>query len=159
MNKVNINIGSNKTLKSDRVLPVLKTVLTSKPEIRFAYLFGSLATNTANALSDIDVAVFIDPSYKHSSRGFGYQSELIEELSSLTSHPVDLVILNKAPTLLKHRIISNGILIFSRSDAERREFHETTNRNYLDLKPIYKVQQEYLRKRLQKANCGGGTSG
>ncbi len=159
MNKADNKTKSTKIIKPDRVLPVLKTALIAKPEIRFAYLFGSLATGTANVLSDIDVAVFIDPTYKHPSCGYGYQSELIEELSSLLSHTVDVVILNKAPTLLKHRVVSKGILIFSLSDTERRDFHETTNRNYLDLKPIYKVQQEYLRRRLQKANCGGETSG
>ncbi len=146
------NTYINKTIKLEQVFPVLKKALTSKPEIRFAYLFGSLASGTANVLSDIDVAVFVDPVYKHPSCGYGYQGELIEELSSLLSQTVDVVILNKAPTLLKHQVISKGILIFTRRDAERREFHETTNRNYFDLKPIYKVQQEYLRKRLQKTN-------
>lgn len=133
----------------------MKPILEVKPEITFAYLFGSVSKGTAGPLSDIDIAVYLEPSYQHSSAGYGYKSEIISELSQLFAKKVDLVILNKANTLLKHRVISSGTLIFSRSNEERRYFHEQTVRNYLDLKPLYKVQQDYLHKRLSSLTSGG----
>jgi uncharacterized protein len=159
MNEENSVTQRSEIIIAEQVLPLLQAALSAKLEIRFAYLFGSLVSGKANAMSDIDVAVFVDPAYQHPPGGYGYQSELIGELSSLFNHAVDVIILNRAPAFLKHRVINKGYLIFSRSEAERRDFHETTNRNYFDLKPIYRVQQEYLCKRLYKANCGGVKSG
>lgn len=38
----------------------LKNFFSQKPEIKFAYLFGSLARKKINKLSDIDLAVYIN---------------------------------------------------------------------------------------------------
>ncbi len=131
----------------EEICNALKQEISARPEIIFAYLFGSVATKKANTLSDIDLAIYLDPNYRHRKQGYGYQSELIAELSSLLSAPVDVVILNKASTILKYQVIKNGVLIFSRCNKTRREFHEKTIRHYLDLKPLLKVQQHYLRQR------------
>ena len=150
----NITVKHNK-IDKQQIISKLEPVLQAMPEITFAYIFGSVSKGTAGPLSDIDIAVYLDPSYRHISAGYGYKSEIISELSQLLAKKVDVVILNQASTLLKHRVISNGILIFSRSKEERRVFHENTVRNYLDLKPLYKVQQEYLHKRLSSSTPGG----
>jgi uncharacterized protein len=118
-----------------------------------------VAAETAGNLSDIDLAVFIDHTYQHSSAGYGYQSELIEELSALLSTCVDVVILNNASTILKYQVIKKGDLIISRSNDDRRAFHEKAVRDYLDLKPLLKVQHDYLRKRLLTGNYGGEKHG
>ncbi len=144
------------TKTKEHILSKLEPELSSRPEILFAYLFGSVAGGTANRLSDIDLAVYLDPGYRHQDRGYGYQSELITELSALLSTPVDAVILNTASTVLKYQVIKNGILIFSRSNEVRRGFHEKTVRDYLDLKPLLKVQQQCLRKRFSNLSAGGG---
>ncbi len=147
------------TKTKEQLLNKLEPELSARTEVLFAYLFGSAAGGTANSLSDIDLAVYLDPNYRQRSRGYGYQSELITELSALLSTPVDLVILNTAPTVLKYQVIKNGILIFSRSNEARRGFHEKTVRDYLDLKPLLKVQHQYLRRRFLNLSAGGGQTG
>ncbi len=138
----------------EEICNTLKMKLSTRPEIIFAYLFGSVATKKTNTLSDLDLAIYLDPHYRQRKKGYGYQSELIAELSSLLSTSVDVVILNRASTILKYQVIKNGVLIFSRCNKARREFHEKTIRDYLDLKPLLKVQQQYLRQRFSKPSFG-----
>ena len=142
-----------------KIVAKLKPIIASKPEILFAYLFGSAATGKINKLSDIDLAIFIDPSYRHQSAGYGYQSEMIIELSAILSAQVDLVILNHASSFLRYQVLKKGILLFSRSNEMRRSFHEKTMRNYLDLKPLFKVQRDYMHKRLAAGKFGGSKNG
>lgn len=144
---------------SNEIISQLQTYIASKPEIIFAYLFGSIASGTAGKLSDIDLAIYLDPDYRYTGTGYGYPYELIEELSSLLSTKVDVVVLNKASIILRHQVIKKGILICNRNDAERRVFHEKAVREYLDIKPILKIQSDYLRKRLQAKYLGGDSTG
>lgn len=146
-------------LDSRQVQAKLKPIIAAKPEILFAYLFGSAVKGTAGRLSDIDLAVFLGPSYRHHSAGYGYRSELSDELSSLLAVSVDVVILNNAKALLRYEVIKNGVLLYSRSNTKRRSFHEKTTRDYLDLKPLYQVQRDYMRNRLREGTFGGGQTG
>ena len=158
MKKINklIEEGSDiRATAKQQVLTKIIPVIASKPEIVFAYLFGSVAAESAGKLSDVDLAVFIDPVCEISASGFGYQSELIAELAELLSCRVDVVILNDASIMLKHQVIKNGVLVYSRSNNERRAFHEKAVREYIDFKPLLKVQGEYIRKRLLAGTFGG----
>ena len=143
----------------EELIQKIKDALILKPEIQFAYLFGSVAKGTANKLSDIDLALYIDDNYEHRSPGYGYQCELITELSELLNAKVDLVILNKSSTILRHQVIKNGVLLFSRSNEQRRAFHEKTMRDYLDFKPFLKVQHQYLKQRILNGSFGGNHDG
>jgi len=141
------------------IVSKLKSFLSPKPEIVFGYLFGSQATGSAGRLSDIDLAVYIDPSFRPPQEGYGYQSELIAELSAFLGTTVDVVLLNNASILLKHQVLKKGVLIHSRSHQERRSFHERTIRAYLDFKPLLKTQHEYMRKRIFACTLGSEENG
>lgn len=131
----------------------------SRQEVLFAYLFGSVAAEKATSLSDIDIAVCLDPAFQEPSIGYGYQSELITELSAMLETRTDVVILNKATLALKFQVINKGVLIYNRDDYARRDFHEKTVRDYLDFKPFLEVQAQYLKKRLREKTFGGGQAG
>jgi predicted nucleotidyltransferase len=89
-------------------------LLSARPEILEAYLFGSHARGAGQAHSDIDVAVFIDEESIETGT-FGYRSELISALMSvLGNNEVDVVVLNGAPPLLYHRVLRDGARLFSR---------------------------------------------
>ncbi|MCG2711845.1 MAG: nucleotidyltransferase domain-containing protein, partial [Candidatus Omnitrophica bacterium] len=89
-----------------------------RPEVKFAYLFGSVALGKGNQLSDVDLAVFIDGDYlKENKFTYGYKAELITELIKvLRTNNVDLVILNTVPVLLKHKVLVGGKLLVCRDD-------------------------------------------
>ena len=67
---------------------------------------------------------------------------------------LDIVLLNDAPALLRHRVIRDGILLFARSDAERVRFVLRTIREYQDLEPRLREHtcRRVLRLRERRAN-------
>lgn len=89
-------------------------LLALREEVLEAYLFGSHATGRAQAHSDIDVAVYVDER-RATHGGYGYAAELTSALmAGLCTNDVDVVILNRAPPLLYHRILRDGERILSR---------------------------------------------
>jgi hypothetical protein len=102
-------VNSNPGL-SERIAVVLST----RPEILEAYLFGSHARGAGQAHSDIDVAVFVDEDMIEPGP-FGYRSELTSALmSGLGTNAVDVVVLNNAPPLLYHRVLRDGTRVLAR---------------------------------------------
>ncbi len=97
-----------------RLVESLKRGLAARPEILEAYLFGSRARRVAQPHSDIDVAVYVDPDRLVDSL-FGYAAELTAEIVALLqSNDVDVVVLNRAPPLLYHRVLRDGLRLFAR---------------------------------------------
>jgi len=81
----------------------LAEVLAGRSEILEAYLFGSQARGTAQAHSDIDVAVYVDPA-SDLDPGFGMDAEISADLMSvLGRNDIDVAMLNRAGTVLYHR--------------------------------------------------------
>jgi hypothetical protein len=101
-------------------------------EVRLAFLFGSRARGCARPDSDFDIAVLLDPAAAGADRGSTVR-RLAGRLGRLVSSAlVDLVILNDAPALLRHRVLRDGVLLFERSGQERVRFAVNTIRDYQD---------------------------
>jgi len=99
---------------NDRLAGRITAVLSTRPEILEAYLFGSQARGEGQAHSDIDIAVFIDEA-KAEPGPFGYRSELTSALmSGLGTNAVDVVVLNRSPPLVYHRVLRDGSRLYSR---------------------------------------------
>ena len=118
----------------------LTRALEPRAEILDAYLFGSRARGDAGALSDIDVAVYIDEDLAEPGP-YGYDAELITDLmSELGTNDIDVVLLNRAPPLLYHRVLRDGKLLVT------RDLKATTTRagyalsRYFDFLPQLKKQ-------------------
>jgi predicted nucleotidyltransferase len=92
----------------------LTAALTARAEILDAYLFGSQAAQTAMAHSDVDVAVFIQPSLAPPTP-YGYAADLSTTLGSATGRKdIDVVVLNDASPLLYYRVLSGSRRLLSR---------------------------------------------
>lgn len=92
----------------------LAQALEPRAEILEAYLFGSRARGDAHRQSDVDVAVYIDEA-RAESGPFGYQADLTTHLmDALGTNAVDVVVLNRAPPLLYHRVLRDGVRLLSR---------------------------------------------
>ncbi len=128
----------------------LKNFFEKREEVQFAIIFGSLAKGTMNALSDIDIAVMIDPSFKDTTP-YGYNATLTADLmQELKRNDVDVVILNKAPIILKHEILRHGKFIHIRDKQARIQFQINTINQYEDFKAIFRVHEETSQKRWKK---------
>jgi len=121
----------------------IKKAINKKKEIFFAYLFGSQVEGKVGKLSDIDIAVYLDPKISEEKR-FDLKLKILEELAkNLKTENIDLVILNDAPPLLAHRILKEGVLIFSKDEKERISYEVRAVLEYLDFKPLL---EKYVRE-------------
>ena len=92
----------------------LAGLLDPREEVLEAYLFGSHARGRAQPHSDIDVAVYIDDA-RADDTGFGYRANLTTDLmAGLGFNDVDVVVLNRAPPLLYHRVLRDGVRLLAR---------------------------------------------
>lgn len=123
-------------------------------EIQFAILFGSLAKGKANKMSDVDIAVMVDPKFDEPFP-FGYQAEIITNLMQvLKRNDVDVVILNKAPIALKHQILRYGKFIYIKDKQARIKFQVDTINQYEDYKVLFRVHEKAMHKRWEKLASG-----
>ncbi|MDZ7261490.1 MAG: nucleotidyltransferase domain-containing protein [candidate division KSB1 bacterium] len=130
----------------------LKGYFTKRPEVLFAYLFGSQAKGRSHRFSDIDVAIFVDYNLCQ-PQNFGYEAYVIADLMQvLKTNDVDLVILNEASPLLSHQVIKYGRLVFSRDEARRIHFVVESFKKYGDTQKMRDIQWEYLRKRIRSGS-------
>ena len=124
----------------ENIKKTLTEYLQRHAEIEAAYIFGSVAQGTNNDLSDIDIAILIDD--QQINEGvfrYGYKAEIIADLiKMLKTSNVDLVILNEANTLLRHRVLYHGKLIHSKNEKKRIQFQTSTIDKYIDFKEMIK---------------------
>jgi hypothetical protein len=90
------------------------------------------------------------------SRMFQYRLNLIVDIGSkLHRSDVDVVILNEAPPLLAHRVLSQGKLVFERSASARIRFQVMTANRYADMVPSYETYHKYLKKSIREGRIVG----
>ncbi len=130
--------------------------LSNRPEIDFAYLFGSFVIN--DRYEDIDVAVYLRDTSVLADRvvhPYGYESSLIGELSSLLhTDKIDFVVLNKAGLTLFTRVINKGKKLFDRDKLRRVHIEDTVRKEFIDTQPLRDIQNYYLAKKLSARNAG-----
>jgi len=130
---------------------IAKAFLATEERVKFAYLFGSVANGNAGPLSDIDLAVFLDGRLDF----FTWRLKLMEALAkALKTENFDLVVLNNAPVVLKHEVISDGVVL--KDDRQRRVMFESRAlREYLDTAYLRDVQRSYLREQIRRGDFFG----
>ena len=88
--------------------------LAAREEVLEAYVFGSRARGKARPDSDVDIAVYVDEARAHDGI-WGYRAELATALAAaFGAVDVDVVVLNRAPILLYHRVLRDGVRVLSR---------------------------------------------
>ncbi len=105
-----------------------------RPDVCAVYLFGSRASGSERADSDVDVGLlyFEAPRAALTSTTFMDQANLADKLGV----PVDLIVMNTAPADLVHRILSAQQLLLDKDPAFRVRFEVRRRNEYFDLKPI-----------------------
>ncbi len=106
-----------------------------------AYLFGSQARGTASAASDVDVALLLTSAPKTLD---DLMLDVAADLERELKLPVDVVVLNHAPSDLIHRVLRDGELLVENDRSARIRFEVRARNDYFDLAP---VRQMYRRGR------------
>jgi predicted nucleotidyltransferase len=124
-------------LPSDRdaTLSAIRAFFATPPAGTAAvYLFGSVARAESAAGSDVDVAILFDQDPPRTLQGL--HLGVADELQRTLGRRVDLIILNRAPADLVHRVLRDGILVCEPSRSARIRFEVRLRNEYFDLEPI-----------------------
>lgn len=106
----------------------------SADDVVCVYVFGSTGRGEARPDSDLDVAVLYRADPPHTLAGAGIR--LAGELERMTGHPVDVVVLNRAPVDLVHHVLRDGTLVYETDPSTRVQFEVRARNVYFDLQPI-----------------------
>ena len=117
----------------------LGEILNSVDIIIFAYIFGSFARR--EAFSDIDIGIYVEGGLTKSPLEIEFEME--DKVGALTGYPVDVRVLNKAPTTFVFQVIKDGILIKDTNLAIRSDFEGLVFKKTHD---FLRFQNEYLRE-------------
>jgi predicted nucleotidyltransferase len=119
-----------------------------------AMLIGSQARGTAGSLSDVDIAVWCDPELDSRAR-FDLQLGLASEASrALHTDEIDVVPLNDAPPLIRHRAIRDGKRLVERDHDERVRLETRAILDYLDTAPLRVELGRGMRRRMREGRFG-----
>ncbi|MGC8781191.1 MAG: type VII toxin-antitoxin system MntA family adenylyltransferase antitoxin [Anaerolineae bacterium] len=133
----------------------LAAYFADQADVMAAYLFGSTARGEANHLSDVDIAVLLDPVVEGEA-AVERQLQLMIDLDRFADREVQVLILNHAAPLLAYQVIRDGKLLFERDRAGRIAFEVRAMKLYFDLQPMLALQDRALLTRIQEAGLGKG---
>jgi predicted nucleotidyltransferase len=113
---------------------IIANYFQQKPGIAAVYLFGSVAKGTARGDSDVDVGVLyrVAPPLTLFGQPFADEADLAEQLA----RPVQVIVMNRAPADLVHRILRDGILVLEPDKSARIAFEVRSRNEYFDLLPM-----------------------
>lgn len=123
-----------------------------------AYLFGSTAAGLAHRHSDLDVALLLAEELDADAR-LDLRMEIVETLEHRTGRPVDVVILNDAPPVLRFQALRHGRLLLVRDDDARCLFEMRSYNLYYDFKPYHDFLVSHLIEHIRKEGLGLGYGG
>jgi len=133
------------------LLESLRAFFAAQPDVRLAYLFGSLARGDAGPRSDVDLAVVLDsPPEARGRRRDDLHAQVMELLGR---NDVDLVLADGAPALLRHRI-ARGRCLWAREPVEATRFAVAALRDYEDTRPLRQAAASALARRLALGEFG-----
>lgn len=117
-------------------------------------LFGSQASGRASALSDVDLAVWLDPLTSRERRGELRRELTLAAVDALGTEEIDLVVLNDAPPLLRHRALKGGSQLLDRDPVARVRLETAALLDYLDTAPLRATLAEGRRRRIAEGRFG-----
>ena len=111
------------------------------PPVLFAYLYGSFAVELVHPFSDIDIGVYVgDFSFEKSlDLELTLSLKIDEKLDCKAKSEVRII--NYLPLVIKGKIVTEGILIYSANEVERVNFESSVRGAYFDFLPVIKSYQ------------------
>lgn len=128
------------------MMNAIKSYMQKQSYIEFAYVFGSYARGDYLVTSDIDIAISLSIEKLLPQEYLKLRTKLME----ITKKEIDIIILNDADTLIKHRITQEGILIFTRSEVKEKSFRVRVLFEYDDMKKYLELSYSAMIDRVRK---------
>jgi len=135
---------------SAAVLASVRTVLSARSDLDWAYVFGSAARG--DHFRDVDVAVMPSASMPGGAVAFG---QLIAALEQAVGTTVDLVDLRSAPLPLLGALLPERVVVLDREPQRRRTWEAEASSRWLDFKPCWdeanRIRELALQERLARS--------
>ena len=119
--------------------------LFGKYPVLFAYLYGSYAAELVHPFSDLDIAVYTVP--LAARQKLELEMSLALEIDRLLDSQLssDVRILNELPMVVAGKVITEGVLVFSKDDKVRVEYETSLRGAYFDFLPfLAKYRQTFI---------------
>lgn len=122
------------------------------PEPLAVWLFGSSVTGKRGPEPDLDIALLLGGAARQPAQRLDlvmlWRGRLVDALGS---ERIDVVVLDGAPVLLRHRAIRDGRLLACRDRAARIEFEAASLWEYCDTEWMRQLFDARLKERLLAA--------
>lgn len=117
------------------------------PQVVALYLFGSFARGTEGPLSDVDLALLIDPAVPRAQ----FEGLTLDYLTAINrrlgTDEVSFILLNDAPLTFRYEVVRTGRILVDNQPEVRLAFEVRTEDLYMDFKPaIDRYDDELLRQ-------------
>jgi predicted nucleotidyltransferase len=123
------------------------------PGIAALAVFGSRASGSARPDSDLDVAIL--PSPEGVARRTLQVSVAVALADFAPEGRVDVVLLDEAPELLRHNVLSTGRVVLCRDAQAWRDLRVATMREHGDREWARDLLRNAQRRRLEQGDPGG----
>ncbi len=138
---------------SERQKEELKKIFKEN-RVVLAYLFGSATREKKRPLSDIDIAVLFSKKVKKDNY-FDKRLKLALEIDKILGiYKTEIICLNEASPLLKHRAVFYGIPIYISNSKLKREFELRILQEYEDFNYYLERSYQTLRKHIKEGVFG-----
>jgi predicted nucleotidyltransferase len=106
-----------------------------------AYLYGSYATGLVHPFSDLDIAIYVNRISR--SQYLDLELSLALEIDERLEGglPSEVRVMNELPLVITGRIITEGVLLFSRDEIIRVDFETSIRDAYFDFLPVLRTYE------------------
>ncbi|MBE0411879.1 MAG: nucleotidyltransferase domain-containing protein [Anaerolineales bacterium] len=146
-NRVN---GFEKESLLEQLRACLPEILKPRP-VLLAYLYGSLAEGCATNLSDIDIALVLEPNCGLDAyQRFLLELEIETEIESCCRfQSLDVRSINDAPLRVQGQVMIRGLLLYSKDEEFRVSYEVFTRRRFFDFQPVLLMMRAAYFSRLE----------
>ncbi len=109
----------------------IKAYFSCQQDVIVAYLFGSVARDQDTYLSDLDIAVLLEPGLGDEEQ-MERQLQLTADLEAFTYYEVQVTLLNGTTPFLAYQVVREGKLLYERDANERVNFEVQAMKKYFD---------------------------
>ncbi len=122
-------------------LDALSKALAGEPSVQLAVLFGSVARGRSGPMSDLDLALVLEPDSPEKRR----QVEVAAERAA--RRETDFIYLAEAPPLLRFQIARDGMVLVERHARAWTRFKARAMVDWWDWAPIARqINAAYIRR-------------
>lgn len=118
-------------------------ILAGRP-VMLAYLYGSAAEGYARPFSDVDIALVLSPEPPLSARErLWLELDIAAEIERRCGiGNADVRSINQSPLVVQGKVVTEGLLLYSRDETFRIEYEVYTRKLYLDFRPVICAMRE-----------------